>query len=157
LRDGSGEGALLVTEQFAFQKIQRNGRAVQLDKGTPAALTGIMNGMCDQLFSCTGFPLDDDSRVCGGNLFHVVENRFQTGAIADDPIESTLGLAARRVRNCCITCHKILLSGTAFDCYNLIAHISSAARTDGSGRLWKVTDTNGSTDKPVLRAKSENK
>src|SRR5580658_735540 len=32
LRDGSGEGALLVTEQFAFQKIERNGRAIQLDE-----------------------------------------------------------------------------------------------------------------------------
>jgi DNA-binding NtrC family response regulator len=29
LRDGSGKGTLLVTEQFAFQKIQRNGRAIE--------------------------------------------------------------------------------------------------------------------------------
>src|SRR6185369_17088378 len=78
LRDGSGEGALLMPEQFAFQQIHWNRRAAQLDKGTPAALTSVVNGMCDELFSCTGFPLDEDSRVGGGNLLHLVENTFQS-------------------------------------------------------------------------------
>src|SRR5258705_7909151 len=117
LRDGSGEGALLMTEQLAFQKIQRNGRAIQLDKGTPAALTCIVNGMSNEFFSRAGFPLDEDSRVCGGNLLYLVENRLERSAIADNPIESTLGPVPRRVRNCCIICHKILLPDTAYDCY----------------------------------------
>src|SRR5258705_3937703 len=110
LRDRTGEGALLMTEQLAFQKIQRNGRAIKLYKWATEALTGVVNGMCDELLACTGFPLDEDSRVGWRNLLHLVENRFQSGAIADDPIESTFGLVPRRVRNGCIICQKILLS-----------------------------------------------
>src|SRR6266436_3041802 len=109
LRDGSGEGALLMTEQFAFLQIHWNRRAVQLNKWASAALTGIVNGMSDELLACTGFPFDEDSRVCGRNLLHLVEDTFQSGAIADDPIESAFRLV-RRVRNCRIICHKILLS-----------------------------------------------
>src|SRR5579864_7734916 len=76
-RDGTGKGTFLMTEQFAFQKIQRNGRAIQLAKGAPATLTGLVNGMRDEFFSCAGFPLDEDSRICGSNLLHLIENRFE--------------------------------------------------------------------------------
>src|SRR4029077_15770555 len=62
LRDGSGKGTLLMTEQFAFQKIERNGRAVEFYESRSATPTGIVNSMCDELFSCTGFPLDQDGR-----------------------------------------------------------------------------------------------
>src|SRR5882724_4215842 len=106
LRNRTGEGALLMTEQFALQKIQRNGRAVQLDQGTPAALTGIVNGVSNEFFSRTGLPLDEDSRVGWRNLLYLVENRFEGSAIADDPIESTFGLFPHRVRNCCIICQR---------------------------------------------------
>jgi hypothetical protein len=37
-------GNLLVTEQFAFQKIQRNGRAIELDESAPDAPAGAVNG-----------------------------------------------------------------------------------------------------------------
>jgi hypothetical protein len=80
-----------VAEQLAFQKVQRNGRAIEFDKGTTATPAGIMNSMCNEFFSCTRFPLDQDSRVGGGNLLHLVEHRFQSGAMADDSIKSTCG------------------------------------------------------------------
>jgi hypothetical protein len=38
-----------MTEQFAFQQIQWDRRAVQLDKWASEALTGVVNGMCDEL------------------------------------------------------------------------------------------------------------
>src|SRR6266849_3536288 len=114
-----------MTEQFALQKVQRNGRAVQLDQGTPAALTCIVNGVSNEFFSRTGLHLDEDSRVCGGNLLHLLENRFEGSAIANDPIESTFGLVPRRVRNCCIICQRCSFQG----CYDLVARIFSAART----------------------------
>ena len=47
LRDSSGEGALLVTEQLAFQEIKGNGRAIQLDERTSASRACIVNGMGD--------------------------------------------------------------------------------------------------------------
>src|SRR6266436_7095907 len=113
-----------MTEQFAFQKIQRNSRAIEFYKSAPATLTGVVNGVSDEFFSRAGFPLDEDSRVGGGSLLHLLENRFEGSAIADDPLERTLGLVPRRVRNCCIICHKILLPGTAYDCYKPVcSHI----------------------------------
>src|SRR5258705_13623186 len=105
LRDGSGEGALLMTEQFAFQKIQRNGRAIKLYKWATEALTGVVNGMCDELLACTGFPLDEDSRVGWRNLLHLFENRFEGSALTDDPLESSIRLASLRIRDGCILWH----------------------------------------------------
>src|ERR1700719_3215114 len=81
LSDGSGKGAFLMTEQFALQKIQRNGSAIKLYKSAAATLTGIMNGVSNELLSRTGFPLNEDRRVCRGNLLDLVENRFEGSAI----------------------------------------------------------------------------
>src|SRR5712671_3304060 len=72
LGNRTGKGTLLVTEEFAFQKIQRNGRAIELYESAPDALTGVMNGMRDEFLSRAGFPLDEDSRVgCGHDPNHV--------------------------------------------------------------------------------------
>jgi len=94
-----------MTEQFAFQKIQRNGCTIQLYESAPAALTCIVNGVSNEFFSRAGFPLDEDSRVGGRNLLHLVKNRFEGGALADDPLESSIRLASLRVRDGCILWH----------------------------------------------------
>jgi hypothetical protein len=64
--------------------------------------------MCDEFLAGTGFPLDEDSRVCGGYEFHLVENNFEGSTIADDPLERTLGLIRDRVHDCCIIFHRNL-------------------------------------------------
>src|SRR3954471_17582866 len=97
-----------MTEQFAFQKIERNGRAIKFYKSAAAALTCIVNGVSNEFFPRTGFPLDEDGRVCGRNLLHLLENRFEGSAIADDPLERTLGLIRPRVRDCCNMFHRNL-------------------------------------------------
>src|ERR1700722_12263683 len=102
LRDGSGEGTLLMTEQFAFQKIQRNGRAIEFYKSAPATLTGVVNGVSDEFFSRASFPLNEDSRVRGRNLLHLLENTFERSTIADDPLERTLGLIRPKVHYGCV-------------------------------------------------------
>src|SRR3954454_17466538 len=94
-----------MAEQFTFQEIQWDGRAVQFYKSASAALTRIVNGMCDQFLSSAGFTFDEDSRICWSNLFHLVENRFERSAIAYDPLEGALGLIRARVRNYCMTFH----------------------------------------------------
>jgi hypothetical protein len=43
-----------VTEQLAFQKIQRNGRAIDFNESAPDALTAVVNRMCDEFLSCAG-------------------------------------------------------------------------------------------------------
>src|ERR1700756_5983304 len=40
----SGEGALLVPEEFAFQQVKGNGGAIQLDKRACAAWADVVNG-----------------------------------------------------------------------------------------------------------------
>src|SRR5882724_4963992 len=108
LRNRTGKSTLLMTEQFAFQKIQRNGRAIKLYKSAPATLTCVVNGVSNEFFSRAGFPLDEDSRVGGRNLLHLLENRFEGSAIADDPLERTLGLIRPSVHDCCIIFHRNL-------------------------------------------------
>jgi hypothetical protein len=88
-----------MTEQFAFQKIQRNGSAIKLYKSAAATLTCVMNGVSNEFLSRTGFPLDEDSRVCRGNLLHLLENRFEGSTLADDPLERAFGLICSRVRD----------------------------------------------------------
>src|ERR1700730_3929627 len=106
-----------MTEQFAFQKIQRNVRAIEFYEGAPATLTGVVNGVSNEFFSRAGFPLDEDSRVCGRNLLHLLENRFEGSAIANDPLERALGLIRPRVHDCCILSHRHLYTyGSPRDC-----------------------------------------
>src|SRR5258708_2719093 len=126
LSDGSGKGTLLVTEQFAFQKIQRNGRAIEFYESAPDALTCIVNGMRDEFFSRAGFPLDEDSRISASHLLYLFENRFQGGALADDPLESSIRSVSLRVRDGCTLWHwksPIIRSDRE------PRHISSAVRT----------------------------
>ncbi len=54
--DGAGEGALLVTEQFALEELGGNGAAVDGDEGTLTARTRGVNGARGDLFTSTGFP-----------------------------------------------------------------------------------------------------
>jgi hypothetical protein len=79
----------LVSEQFAFHNIQRNGRAIELYESAPDALAGFVNGMRDEFLSRAGFPLDEDSRISGSHLFYLFEKRLRCGAIAANPRESS--------------------------------------------------------------------
>ena len=58
--DGAGERPFFMTEELAFQKVLRIGRAVSDDKGSVFSMTVEMNRPGDQLFSCTAFTLDED-------------------------------------------------------------------------------------------------
>src|SRR6266404_7758745 len=43
LRESSGESALFVAEEFAFEQVKRNSSAIQLDEWAPASWTDIVN------------------------------------------------------------------------------------------------------------------
>jgi hypothetical protein len=81
-----------VTEQLAFQKIERDRGAIQLDKCAPVALTCIVNGMGNEFLTGTGFALDKGRRVCGSNLLHLSEDRFESSATPYNPLERSLDL-----------------------------------------------------------------
>jgi hypothetical protein len=81
-----------MTEQFTFEKVQGNGRAIEFYESTSATLTGVVNGVSDELFSRASFTFYEDSRVCGSNLLNLIENGFERRAIADDPLERAFAL-----------------------------------------------------------------
>ena len=66
-RDGSGECALLVAEEFALEQAGGNRGAVQLDKGALAARAEAMNGARQQFLAGSGLALDEHGGVGGRN------------------------------------------------------------------------------------------
>src|SRR5271165_3227120 len=65
LADRPGECALLVAEQFAFQKTRGNRRAVQGYKGSVLTLAGVMDGAGDKPLAGSGFAQDQNRRFAG--------------------------------------------------------------------------------------------
>src|SRR5260370_27280913 len=84
LRDRSCECAFLVSEQLAFQKARRNGRAVELDEGLGAPRAKIMNGSRNQFLSCTRVSIDEHGRVCWSNRLHLLQHTPQGSTFSDD-------------------------------------------------------------------------
>ena len=58
LNDSPSEGAFLVSEEFAFQQVKRNGGAIQLYERTSAACADVVNGAGYQLLTSTRLPED---------------------------------------------------------------------------------------------------
>ena len=77
LRNGAGEGALFMAEQFALQEPGRDGGAVDLDQGTLVAGAKMMNRASDQLFPRAGFALNQDRRIGRRDGLELIENSFQ--------------------------------------------------------------------------------
>src|ERR1700693_3889823 len=85
---GSGERALLVAKELAFQQIQRNGSTIQPYKRTSAPRADVVDGVCDEFLAGAGFTLDQHSRTGGRDSFDLFKHRFQRRTIADDLLES---------------------------------------------------------------------
>ena len=63
LADGATEGAFLMSEEFRFQEVVGQGRAVEFEEGAIGAGGVVMDGVGDDLFAGTGFPPDQDRGV----------------------------------------------------------------------------------------------
>ncbi len=74
LRHRAGEGASFVAKQFALQQRGGNRGAVQGDEWTIAPLAGGVDGARDQLFSGSGFALDEHRGIGGRNQLELLEN-----------------------------------------------------------------------------------
>src|ERR1700691_2597976 len=75
--------------------------------------------MGDEFLSGTGFSLDKDRRICRSNLLHLSEDRFQSSATTDDPLEGSLDLIRHRVRDCRTLSHRDLYTqGSPRNCDN---------------------------------------
>src|ERR1700687_3714268 len=83
LRDGSGESAFFVAEQFAFEKPGGNGRAVESDKGMITSWAQFVDGARDQLFACAGFSEDQNRGVRCRHIFHLFQYSLQSGTLGN--------------------------------------------------------------------------
>src|ERR1700691_2417962 len=87
LCDGPGERALFVAKKLAFQEVQRDGGAVQLDERASASRTDIVDRARDQLLARAGFTLDQDSGTCRRHPFDPIEHSFQRRTVANELLE----------------------------------------------------------------------
>ena len=53
---GTGESAPFIPEKFAFDKVIRYGRTIDIYKRSSVAATGKVNGPRQDLFACTALP-----------------------------------------------------------------------------------------------------
>ncbi len=74
LRDGAGESAALMSEEFTFQQSGRNGGTVQLDEGTGMPRAEVMQSTGDQLFARPSLAIDKDGGIGGGNGFDLFQS-----------------------------------------------------------------------------------
>ena len=91
LRDGAGEGASLMSEEFAFQQSGWDGRAVQFHEGTGMPRAQVMQRARNQFFSRPGLAIDQDRGIGGSNGFDLPQERAQRSTSADDFLEVGLG------------------------------------------------------------------
>src|ERR1700745_93469 len=90
LCESSGESSLLMSEEFAFQQVKRNGRAVQLYEWAPASWTDIVNRAGDQLLTRTTLSEYQHGGISGCHSFPLREDRLQLRAVAYDFFKSIL-------------------------------------------------------------------
>ena len=87
---GPGEGPFFMAEQFAFQQIFRNGRAVDGHEGLVAELSLEMNGPGDQFLAGAAFSLDQNGDVAVHHLAHQLQHLVETLAPAHHVREAPL-------------------------------------------------------------------
>lgn len=96
LCDSASEGASLMSEQFAFEKVKWYGRAVQTDEGTAASITDGMDAACDEFLAGACLSQNEDSRICWRDAPDLFQDRFKRGAVANDLLESAIAALGRR-------------------------------------------------------------
>src|SRR6516162_10851999 len=77
LRKGPGKRAFFVAEEFAFQQVKGNRRAIELYERSSAALAGVMNGPGDQLLARTRLSKNQDRGISWRNDFHKLQRLFE--------------------------------------------------------------------------------
>ena len=77
-------------EQFALQKIEGNGRAIQLHEGPPTARAGIVDRVSNQFLARTRLPKDQHGGIGGRHTLHLREHNVQSRAVTDDLVKSIL-------------------------------------------------------------------
>ncbi len=83
-RRASGDGAVAVAEELAFDEIFGNGSAVQLDEDAVMARAFGVDGAGDEFFAGTGFSIDEDATIGGGHELDLLAYGLGGDAFAGD-------------------------------------------------------------------------
>jgi hypothetical protein len=82
-RQGAGEGAFLVAEEFGFHQRFGKGAAIDRDKGAAAARAEVVDMTRHQLLAGAGFADDQHARLAGCDLLQVRQQRRGPGVFED--------------------------------------------------------------------------
>ena len=87
---GAGKGAADVAEEFAFEEVRREGRAVDGHEGAVAAVAGVVNALGEEFFPRAAFPLNQDGGVVFGHdgcplddFFHIAVDGLDVLEVMD--------------------------------------------------------------------------
>src|ERR1700679_4319899 len=82
LSNGSGKGALFMTEQLTLQQCRWDGRAIELHKilGPPA--TPLVNGACDQFLAASRFAENQHGSIRRRHYLHGLQERPERTALS---------------------------------------------------------------------------
>ena len=72
-----------MTEQFAFDKVCRQGGAIYFDHGAIFTQARIVNGPSHQLLAGSRLAENQDRRIAAGNLLYFIEHVFERIALTD--------------------------------------------------------------------------
>ena len=113
LRDRPGEGALLVAEQLALQQVERDGRAVELDEGAPAARAELVDRPRDQLLAGARLAQEQHRGIGRRHALDLLERPLQGPAGPDDLREPRVVARSIAVARCRYSSHGDLRRGSA--------------------------------------------
>ena len=80
----AGECAALVTEEFAFEQLFRNGGAIDREKRLLISIAVMINGAGNKLLARAAFTGDERGRIACGDLADKLENLLHRFAAADN-------------------------------------------------------------------------
>ena len=88
--DSTRKGAAFVAEEFGFEQVFRQRRAVELDQRVAGARRVVMDGVSDQFLAGTRLAADQHGRVPLGNHARLIENPAHDCRAADHAVETKL-------------------------------------------------------------------
>ena len=83
----AGKRPFYVPEELAFKKFAGNRRTIHPNQRAIAALTALMNGAGNQLFTGTGFTTDQHAGERGRNQFHLLQYLLNGVTLSNDILE----------------------------------------------------------------------
>ena len=84
LGQGARVSAFFAAEQLAFDQRGRKRSAVDRHQRPVFPQTHAVDGPGQQFFSCSGFPQEENRRVCSGNLLRLAQDLLHRNALPHD-------------------------------------------------------------------------